>query len=281
MTEDIAVYVMTHGPECTHLEDYCIPLEIGAACRDKHLGILRDDTGDNISEKDRMYCELTGLYWMWKNQSHDIVGLYHYRRVFNLSSKRIQKILSNYDIILPKKIDIRPTIDSEHQRQKLPLDWKIMKDVLKELYPDYYESAKLIIMQNTSYAYNMFVTTNRIFNDYCAWLFPILFEVERRFELQHDERLAELKEHRNKPDYLNGYYERAIGFLAERLIDGFVAHNKLRVKEVELELVPPYFPLWKRAPEICKKMVMSNVVVYNVTLKLQEKIYKYIHSCEF
>ena len=70
MTKDIAVYVMTHGPECKHLKDYCIPLEIGAACRDKHCGILRDDTGENISEKDKMYCELTGLYWIWKNQSH-------------------------------------------------------------------------------------------------------------------------------------------------------------------------------------------------------------------
>ena len=139
MTEDIAVYVMTHGPKCTHLKDYCIPLEIGAACRDKHCGILRDDAGENISEKDRMYCELTGLYWMWKNQSHDIVGLYHYRRMFNLSSRRIRKLLSRYDIIVPTKIDIKPTIDAEHQRQKIPLDWDIMKDVLNEFYPEYYE----------------------------------------------------------------------------------------------------------------------------------------------
>lgn len=278
MTEDIAVYVMTHGPECTHLEDYCIPLEIGAACRDKHCGILRDDTGDNISEKDRMYCELTDLYWMWKNQSHDIVGLYHYRRMFNLNSKQIRKLLSKYDIILPKKIDIRPTIDSEHQRQKLPLDWKIMKDVLNELYPEYYESAKIIFPMNKSYAFNMLVTSDAIFKDYCTWLFSILTEVEQRFELQYDERLAKFHEHKKKPGYLNGYYERAIGFLAERLLNIYVVQNNLRVKEEELWRVPPYFPLWSKAPEISKKIVLSNISIYNNILRLQTKIHHIIHS---
>lgn len=267
---------MTHGPKCTYLKDYCIPLEIGAACRDEHCGTLRDDTGDNISEKDRLYCELTGLYWMWKNQSHDIVGLYHYRRMFNLSSKQIERNLSDYDIILPKMININPTIDSEHQRQKLPIDWEIMKGVLEKLYPDYFESAKVILPMSKSYAYNMFVTTDEIFKDYCAWLFSILTEVEREFKSQYNERLAEFNEHKMKPDYLNGYYERAIGFLAERLLHVYVVHNNLKVKEVKLRLVPPYFPLWSKAPNICKKIVMSNISVYNITLRVQSIIYSMI-----
>ena len=202
-----------------------------------------------------------------------VIGLYHYRRMFNMSSKRIQKILSNYDIILPKKISIKPTIDLEHQRQKIPLDWEIMKEVLENQYPEYYESAKLIFTQKKSYAYNMFVTTNEIFGDFCTWLFSILTEIERRFELQYDERLIEFNEHKNKPDYLNGYYERAIGFLAERLLHIYVVHNKLRVKEVEIELIPPYFPLWKKLPEICKNIVISNIFIYNILVRLQEKIH--------
>ena len=74
MTEqknDLAVYVMTYGQECTWLVDYYIPLEIGVACRDKHCCELLDDMDeDTISEKDKLYCELTGLYWMWKNNQH-------------------------------------------------------------------------------------------------------------------------------------------------------------------------------------------------------------------
>ena len=231
MTEDIAVYVMTHGPEYTHLEDYSIQLEIRVACRYKHCGILRDNTGDNISEKGRMYCELTGLYWMWKNQSHDIVGLYHYKRMFNLNSKQIRKLLSKYDIILPKKIHIIPTIDSEHQRNKLPLDWDIMKDALKEMYPEYYESAKRIFPQNKSYAYNMFITTDAIFKNYCNRLFSILFEIEQRFKRQSEIRTIEFNEHKEKPHYIMRHYERAIGFLSEILIHVYIAHNNLNIKE--------------------------------------------------
>lgn len=51
--DDLAVYVMTHGPECTWLEDYCIPLEIGAACRDNHCCELRDDMGEDTYFRER------------------------------------------------------------------------------------------------------------------------------------------------------------------------------------------------------------------------------------
>ena len=45
------------------------PLHVGSVGSKLDLGMLRDDRGDNISEKNRHYCEITGLYWAWKNDT--------------------------------------------------------------------------------------------------------------------------------------------------------------------------------------------------------------------
>ena len=39
-----------------------------------------DDEGDNISQKNKTYCELTAQYWAWKNEDADYYGFFHYRR---------------------------------------------------------------------------------------------------------------------------------------------------------------------------------------------------------
>lgn len=76
---------------CCHKQDYYaqkypfLPIQVGRAISSVDLGIQGDDTGDNISWKNRNYCELTALYWAWKNLKEvDIIGLCHYRRYFLL-----------------------------------------------------------------------------------------------------------------------------------------------------------------------------------------------------
>lgn len=72
------IYIATH-------KDYSfqqkkIPIHVGKDLTDLNLGIIGDNTGDNISSLNPNFCELTALYWMWKNSSADYLGLIHYRR---------------------------------------------------------------------------------------------------------------------------------------------------------------------------------------------------------
>lgn len=91
-----------------------LPVLVGAKNNYKpEIKYQRDDEGNNISEKNSNYNELTALYWAWKNLDADVVGLVHYRRLFSMSSKRnldyvltkkqVEKLLKKASIILPKK----------------------------------------------------------------------------------------------------------------------------------------------------------------------------------
>ena len=111
MKERLRIYTMTHKPFEIPKDPLYVPLQVGSALQED-LGYLRDDTGDNISEKNRNYCELTGLYWAWKNLESDYIGVAHYRRHFALerfhrdTKQRIltmaqaQELLRKTDVVL-------------------------------------------------------------------------------------------------------------------------------------------------------------------------------------
>ena len=83
--KNIQIYVVSHSEEdikTTISNEIYTPLFVGRNGKD-NLGFLSDDQGDNISEKNPSYCELTGLYWMWKQSKEDIIGLCYYRSYFN------------------------------------------------------------------------------------------------------------------------------------------------------------------------------------------------------
>ena len=79
--QKIKIIVASHKKYRMPEEDMYVPVQVGAKGR-KDIGMLRDDSGDNISEKNPNYCELTGLYWAWKNETYDVLGMVHYRRFF-------------------------------------------------------------------------------------------------------------------------------------------------------------------------------------------------------
>ncbi|MCC8121248.1 MAG: DUF4422 domain-containing protein, partial [Oscillospiraceae bacterium] len=78
---DVKIIVAAHKVYRMPEGDIYLPVQVGAY-RKPSIGYARDDSGDHISGKNPSYCELTGLYWLWKNVSAEYYGLVHYRRLF-------------------------------------------------------------------------------------------------------------------------------------------------------------------------------------------------------
>lgn len=225
------VYVMTHKKfECPKIDGY-LPLHVGKEGKD-NIGYKTDNTGDNISIKNPNYCELTGLYWIWKNDNYsDIVGISHYRRYFTkqhifrntdyfFSMKDIENILEKYDIILPKKEIYKETAREQYCLESgFMSDLDSIRDIITEKYPEYIETYDKIMGQNLMHQFNMLICSKRIYNEYCEWLFDILFELEQKIDLN---------------DGYNDYQKRIYGFLSERLLNVWVYYNKLKIKEVRV-----------------------------------------------
>ena len=222
---DTRIYTITHKPFQLHEQadqQIYLPLHVGRVLGED-LGYMGDDTGDNISRKNKTYCELTGLYWIWKNVICDIVGIAHYRRFLIdgdrneiLDRERIEEGLAEYDILLSAGCyTSEKNIMENYEKWHRIDDLAICRQVVKELFYDDLDAFDLAMNSNLFSGGNLFVTSKGIFDEYCCWLFTILDEVEARTDTgKYDE-----------------YQKRLYGFLAERLIRVFVLARAYRIKE--------------------------------------------------
>lgn len=214
------IYVCAHKKDISiKSNDIYTPIHVGKALSNENLNFIGDDTGDNISEKNKKYCELTALYWVWKNVKHiDIVGFAHYRRYFdiNISTENIEKILRANDIILLKPAVLNFSVGQEFVRLVTLEDFYILMDVLLKQVPSYRESIiNYFFRSNKWIRCNMFITDFDKFSEYCNFLFPILFEIESRIKEYNYYRL-----------------NRNLGYIGELLLGLYCYHNKLKAKYV-------------------------------------------------
>lgn len=239
MSENLKLYVVSHSEEAIREirnDDVYTPLFVGRNGKD-NLGFASDDgCEDNISSKNKDYCELTGLYWMWKACDADVIGLCHYRRYFKgKNGKLIEKdeildYLSDFDIILPKKTDLIKgsyweTYDGHYLFQAL----EITRDVIENKSPDYLEKYDELLNQSSFSNYNMFIAPRELINEYCSWVFPILEEVENRIDVDE--------------------YPRVFGLISEAIFNVWIEYNGLSIKEC---------PIYYLGNELRFRMALSN-----------------------
>lgn len=228
-TLNIKVIVAVHKPYWMPIDDCYLPLHVGKEGK-KDIGFIGDNTGDNISTKNANYCELTGLYWAWKNLQTDYIGLCHYRRYFtngnphNTEKKResilktedFEQILNNADIIVPDKRNYYiETTRSQYEHAHNPDDLAKTEQIIREKYPNYIPAFEKIMGRTWGHRFNMFVMRKDYYDEYCEWLFDILFELERRIDISA----------------YDAYNARIFGFISERLLDVWLETNELPYME--------------------------------------------------
>ena len=195
---------------------------------------LSDASGDNISKDNRYYNEMTAIYWIWKNYKKigipDAIGFMHYRRHFilkdtlkitgnyledlGITEENLNKLMNKYDIISPffvhtkKKSFINQigeefcTLGGERIKYAVLLALEIIKERDPSNFPKIYS---VLHGHQTGSFCNMFIMKKELFFEYCEWLFPVLFELDKRLGRSYKEK-----------------EERCLGWMAEMLTSIFI-----------------------------------------------------------
>ncbi len=225
---NIKIMIASHKAFFIPDDDVYLPIRVGSKMADDDFGYTRDDSGDNISEKNPYFCELTAIYWGWKNLNADYIGLAHYRRHFSckkskwkynsiMTGEQVEKLCSKYDVILPKKrFYVIETLMSHYRHTHDISHLELTREIIKEKYPDYLKQFDRGMNCRSAHMFNMFVMKRSILDQYCTWLFGILFELEKKVDVS----------------LMSPFDARLFGRVSELLLDVWLDKNKVKYKEV-------------------------------------------------
>ena len=222
------IYIISHKQfQEPELPSGYQPLYVGAK-EQLSTDCLRDDVGDNIAARNPHYCELTGLYWIWKHGTEQIEGLCHYRRYFVtttgkilnlavhkqtgfLTQERVEHWLKKYDVIRHNVTFSKDSVGKQYVKSHAAESLERTGEIIREHQPMYYDAFQKIMNGRTIHLVNMMIMQKPLLDEYCEWLFAILFELENQMLLTEKNL-------------------RVMGFLAERLLDVWILAKELRAK---------------------------------------------------
>lgn len=200
-----------------------IPVRCGAVYDEReNVTMLGDDTGDNISEKKNSFCELTVLYWAWKNIKADYYGINRnneflvfdkknieqntinskwkhfseqflnesFINKFSLLSNEMDKKIGENHVVVAAPIEIKENnfvknLYLHNYKTLNSTDIDIFLNTIQKKKPDLYVYAKNYLNTKCFYYYFSFVMNHTYFSDFCSSLFEILFEVEKQIKITH------------------------------------------------------------------------------------------------
>lgn len=203
----INIYISTFGKKVLK-QKYSKPIEVGATLRNNFIYELKDNIGDNISDENMYFGELTGIYWIWKNdysEPQDIIGFFHYNKGLDIKKSKILNLKDNEWIVLNK---------CKNSSHPFPNEISATRNILKSRYPEYLSAWDYAYRDDGSgdicNAAQLFITSYKEFRNYCEFLFGVLFE------LRHA-----IGDGNSSP-----YFKRYCAFMGERLLTVYLIANK-------------------------------------------------------
>ena len=262
MKNNIRIFIACHKPTWVPKNYLFTPVQVGAALtEERYEGMLPDNTGDNISDKNKTYCELTAQYWAWKNQSCSYYGFFHYRRYlsfekiypveasgkiqgvryicpyveiddirddlgkYRLEERWMEQQIVKFELLTVLHERINTTVYRQFCQYHPQEDLELLLKILKKRNPEYGEAAGSYMSSKDIYYMNMYIMKQELFEEYMEWLFGILDE----FTIQYKRK--------NKGEI----QPRLLGYLGERLFGIFYTYQRLRgVKCAELQYLKFY-----------------------------------------
>lgn len=257
---DIKLFVCCHQQADVPKQPLLFPIQAGAALtKTRFPGFLQDNTGDNISDRNRSYCELTAQYWAWKNAKAGYYGFFHYRRYLypdthakrpyrveyspthplldKLDYDHFSALIQEYDIILPMGEDMHIPVREHYSKAPFhhARDLNLIEEIIRCRYPAYTKAMEQYLSETICYFGNIYIMKREWFQAYCTWLFSILEEFDQRAQTE-------------------GYItqeQRVDGYLAERLLGVYAAKMQEDPSVRMLELPRVHFTssrslMWKK-----------------------------------
>lgn len=190
-------------------------IQAGAGLTDMRIAELADNTGENISGKNKQYCEMSATYWVWKNTSGGWAGIEHYRRHLLVNP---EMLTDDVDAILPLPYMCYPDTMTQFRRFVSEDVLQALLKALKHVHPDEFDDYYRILYGEYQYTYNLVVAKKAVFDEYCTWF----FEITEYMEEMSDE-VPEIKD------------TRALSYVAEVLTNLYFMYNggKLNIRHAE------------------------------------------------
>ena len=265
----INIYVAVHKPATLYGDSCYRFIHVGADLHPEVYidGALKDNgNSDNISVKNDIYCELTGLYYLWKHVNDiEYIGFVHYRRFLAHKQFALQPnnvILTEQDYLnLLNKVDVVLTPPTKKYgercgyftiKEDIPefCFYRLVKPSIARLFPEYLEAFEQEFITPTMSYGNIMACKKTLFNEYCEWLFAILFDVEQNL--------------RNSPFNVSA---REMGYFSEYLLNVWI-----RKKQLTVSYKPVCF-INKRETLIDKTRIYMQAMGLQFIVAGAEKIY--------
>lgn len=216
-----------------------VPIGVGS----ETLPYLRDNTGNNIAKYNALINECTALYWIWKQGTTEYVGLNHYRRVFAsennigwpLQDVEALVFLRKYDVIVAKAVafqgySVASMLSHEICKEAFEVSWKELNTIFDQKSADEKRAFQKVMEGSIIFPCNMFIAKRSRVNEYCEWLFPILFELIDKVDIR---------------DEWDTYSKRVIGFWAERMFTVWLYYSGYAIKQLPVLAVGDTNPYGK------------------------------------